>query len=128
MEVVRESQVGSEQEVVKEPSIAEIKAKKQELFLYMQNQIKELKPQLEYRRITTELAELRTRELKAEVEGYTYLAQLQQIKQGINEPKIHTLTQDDLDKIPVLVEKGFEVGDQIDLSKPPHEQVKFKKD
>ena len=98
----------------------DIKAKKHQMLLYMQNYVKEMKPQLEYQRVVTELAELRTREIKAKYELNHYLAEINKI----SEPKIHKITQEDLDKLPILVEKGFEVGDEIDLSIPPSEQIK----
>ena len=100
-----------------------IKAKKHQMLLYMQNYVKESKPQLEYQKVVTELAELRLRELKANVEFNHILAETKR-----TEPKTHILTQEDLDQLPILVEKGFEIGDEIDLSKSPSEQVKIKKD
>ena len=93
----------------------EVREKKHQMLLYMQHYIKEMKPQIEYQRVVTELAELRTREAKASVELQHYLLELNKK----STPNLVKITQDDLDKIPLLVEKGFIVGDEIDISKSP---------
>lgn len=116
MEVVRDEQP----QVNVEPIEQDVKAKKHQMLLYMQAYVKDVKPQLEYQRVKTELIELKAREAKATVELNHYLNELNKS----SEPKIYKITQEDLDKLPILVEKGFVVGDEIDLNIPPSEQIK----
>ena len=85
---------------------------KEELIAFFAEQVEVKKAQLELQMISTELAVQKAEELKA----LAFIAQMttqQSAKQEQPEGTPHTITQEDLDNNPELVEAGLSVGDDI---------------
>jgi hypothetical protein len=85
-------------------------------FLIEQIEVKELQAKLQD--LNTRLAKARAEELQA----ISFVAQLTNPRNEENEMVPHTLTQEDLDQNPELVDDGYEVGDSIVIPKPAEEK------
>lgn len=86
---------------------------KEEVVKFLQEQIEVKKVQLELQEINTKLATYRADELKA----LSFIAQMTNPKPPANAHP-HTITQEDMDENPELVEQGFKVGDEVLVEKP----------
>lgn len=85
---------------------------KEEIIAFFQEQIDVKSKQAELQELNTKLAVLRAEELKA----LAFIAQMTNPKQNGNpyEGDIpHTITQEDLDNNPELVDEGLKVGDEV---------------
>jgi hypothetical protein len=85
-------------------------------FLIEQIEVKEL--QVKLQELNTKLAKARAEELQA----ISFVAQMTNPRTEENEMVPHTLTQEDLDENPELVEDGYAVGDSIVIPKPVEEK------
>lgn len=93
---------------------------KEELINFFKEQIEVKKVQLELQELNTNLAVAKAEELKA----LGFIAQMtaqpgQKSAQPEGQP--HTITQDDLDNNPELVEAGVQVGDDVMIPTQPEE-------
>ena len=81
---------------------------KEEVVAFLSEQIEVKKVQLELQIINADLAEARSREVKA-------LGLIAQMTNPTPPPDAvpHNLTQEDMDQNPELVEQGFKVGDEV---------------
>ena len=81
---------------------------KEEVVAFLSEQIEVKKVQLELQIINDDLAEARSREVKA-------LGLIAQMTNPTPPPDAvpHNLTQEDMDQNPELVEQGFKVGDEV---------------
>lgn len=89
---------------------------KEEVIAFFQEQIDVKKVQYELQELNTKLAVARAEELKA----LTFIAQMTNPKAQGNEYEggiPHTITQDDLDNNPDLVDEGIKVGDEVLIPK-----------
>jgi hypothetical protein len=91
----------SEQTETKAPS-------KEEVILFMREQIDVKKVQLELQVLNADLAEARAREVKA----LGFIGQMTNPAPPADAVP-HNLTQEDIDQNPELVEQGFKVGDEV---------------
>ena len=85
---------------------------KEELIAFFAEQVEVKKAQLELQKISTELAVAKAEEMKA----LAFIAQMttqQSASQPQPEGTPHTITQEDLDNNPELLEAGLSVGDDI---------------
>jgi hypothetical protein len=83
---------------------------KEELITFFKEQIDVKKVQLELQELNTKLAVARAEELKA----LSFIGQITNPAAQQNGPtKPHTVTQDDLDANPELIEAGVKVGDEV---------------
>jgi hypothetical protein len=92
---------------------------KEELIAFFQEQIEVKKVQLELHEINAKIAVARAEELKA----MAFIAQMtnpQQSNSGGGTP--HTVTQEDLDANPDLVDAGLQVGDEVVIPNDVAEQ------
>ena len=80
---------------------------KEELIKFFQEQIDVKKVQFELQELNTKLAVARAEELKA----LGFIGQMTNPSQQNTQP--HTVTQEDLDANPELVEAGVAVGDEV---------------
>jgi hypothetical protein len=80
---------------------------KEELIKFFQEQIDVKKVQFELQELNTKLAVARAEELKA----LGFIGQMTNPSQQKTQP--HTVTQEDLDANPELVEAGVSVGDEV---------------
>lgn len=106
----------SEQTITEEQQIPT----KEELINFFKEQIEVKKVQLELQELNTNLAVAKAEELKA----LSFIAQMttqpgQKSSQPEGQP--HTVTQDDLDNNPELVEAGVQVGDDVMIPMQPEE-------
>lgn len=91
---------------------------KEEILLFLSEQVEVKEAQLKLQELNAALAEARAREVKA----LAFIAQMtnpQPTPQDVVAPDgaiPHTLTQQDLDDNPELVEQGFNVGDDVLVS------------
>ena len=81
---------------------------KEDVILFLTEQIEVKKVQLELQVINADLAEARSREVKA----LGFIAQMTN-PQPPADAIPHNLTQEDIDQNPELVEQGFKVGDEV---------------
>lgn len=81
---------------------------KEEVILFLTEQIEVKKVQLELQIINADLAEARSREVKA----LGFIAQMTN-PQPPSDAVPHNLTQEDIDQNPELVQQGFKVGDEV---------------
>jgi hypothetical protein len=100
---------------------------KEEVLLFLNEQIEVKEVQLRLQSLNADLAEARAREVKA----LAFVAQLTtpQPTQQDNIPEgaiPHTLTQQDLDDNPDLAEQGFKVGDDVLVNAEPVEEKSLK--
>lgn len=81
---------------------------KEEVVAFLSEQIEVKKVQLELQIINADLAEARSREVKA-------LGLIAQMTNPTPPPDAvpHNLTQEDMDQNPELIEQGFKVGDEV---------------
>ena len=81
---------------------------KEEVVAFLSEQIEVKKVQLELQIINADLAEARSREVKA-------LGFIAQMTNPTPPPDAvpHNLTQEDMDQNPELIEQGFKVGDEV---------------
>jgi len=99
---------------------------KEEILAMIAEQIEIKKAQAELQELNAKLATYRAEELKA----LSFIAQITNPQQPPTQP--HTVTQEDLDANPELVEAGVQVGDEVLI--PVQEEVmeqpkrKLKKD
>jgi len=99
---------------------------KEEILAMIAEQIEIKKAQAELQELNAKLATYRAEELKA----LAFIAQITNPQQPPTQP--HTVTQEDLDANPELVEAGVQVGDEVLI--PVQEEVmeqpkrKLKKD
>lgn len=85
---------------------------KEEIISFFQEQIEVKKYQAELQELNTRLAVNRAEELKA----LSFIAQITDPAKSENAYKggvPHTITQEDLDQNPELVEEGIKVGDEV---------------
>jgi hypothetical protein len=80
---------------------------KEELIKFFQEQIDVKKVQFDLQELNTKLAVARAEELKA----LQFIAQMTNPSQQQTQP--HTVTQEDIDANPELMEAGLKVGDEI---------------
>jgi hypothetical protein len=85
---------------------------KEEVVRFLQEQIDVKKVQLELQEINTKLASYRADELKA----LQFIAQMTN-PQPPADAVPHTLTQEDIDENPELVEQGLKAGDEVLIPK-----------
>lgn len=106
---------------------------KEEIMKFLSEQIEVKELQLKLQELNTGLAAARAEELKA----LAFIGQMSQAaakKEGIPDGVPHTITQEDLDNNPELVEAGVKVGDDVllpteDALKPEEaSSKKLKKD
>ena len=98
---------------------------KEEIIAFIKEQIEVKTVQLELQELNTGLASSRAEELKA----LAFIAQITQQGGGKPEGTPHTITQEDMDNNPELVEEGIKVGDEVIIpSMPPAEKRSLKKD
>jgi len=81
---------------------------KEEVVRFLTEQIEVKKIQLELQVLNADLAEARSRELKA----LGFIAQMTNPTPP-EDAVSHNLTQEDMDQNPELVEQGFKVGDEV---------------
>jgi hypothetical protein len=81
---------------------------KEELIKFFQEQIDVKKVQFELQELNTKLAVARAEELKA----LQFVAQITN-PQAQQQTQPHTVTQEDIDANPELVEAGVKVGDEV---------------
>ena len=91
---------------------------KEEIIKFLQEQIEVKKVQAELQDLNTRLAVGRAEELKA----LSFVAQLTNPQPQAT--KAHTVTQEDLDNNPELVEAGVQVGEEIMIPDYPQEEAK----
>jgi Na+-transporting NADH:ubiquinone oxidoreductase subunit NqrA len=106
----------SEQTITEEQQVPT----KEELINFFKEQIEVKKVQLELQELNTNLAVAKAEELKA----LGFIAQMTtQPGQKSSQPEgtPHTVTQDDLDNNPELVEAGVQVGDDVMIPTQPEE-------
>ena len=106
----------SEQTITEEQQVPT----KEELINFFKEQIEVKKVQLELQELNTNLAVAKAEELKA----LGFIAQMttqpgQKSAQPEGTP--HTITQDDLDNNPELVDAGMQVGDDVMIPTQPEE-------
>jgi len=82
---------------------------KEEVVRFLQEQIEVKSIQLELQKLNADLAEARARELKA----LNFISNMTIAKTDVPHGTPHTLTQEDLDANPELVEAGLKVGDEV---------------
>lgn len=85
---------------------------KEELIAFFQEQLEVKTAQLQLQEINTKLAVSRAEEMKA----LTFIAQMTSPKAAADPYQggtPHTITQEDLDNNPELIEDGIKVGDQV---------------
>lgn len=92
---------------------------KEEVVTFLQEQIEVKAIQLELQKLNAELAETRARELKA----LNFISNMTIAKNDVPHGTPHTLTQEDLDANPELVEAGLKVGDEVLKSEEPVEDA-----
>ena len=98
---------------------------KEEIITFIKEQIEVKTFQLELQELNTGLASSRAEELKA----LAFIAQMTQQGGAKPEGTPHTITQEDMDNNPELVEEGIKVGDEVIIpSMPPTEKRSLKKD
>jgi len=99
---------------------------KEEIIAFIKEQIEVKTVQLELQELNTGLASARAEELKA----LAFIAQMTQQNGGAKpEGTPHTITQEDMDNNPELIEEGIKVGDEVIIpSMPPTEKRSLKKD
>lgn len=91
---------------------------KEELMQFFQEQIDVKKVQLELQELNTKLAVARAEELKA----LSFVAQITNPQQNVPQGTVpHTITQEDLDANPELVDAGVSVGDEVMIPAPKEE-------
>lgn len=88
---------------------------KEEILAMIAEQIEIKKAQVELQELNAKLATYRADEIKA----LAFIAQMTNPQQPPTQP--HTVTQEDLDANPELVEAGVQVGDEVLI--PTQEQV-----
>ena len=94
---------------------------KEEIIAFFQEQIEVKKYQAELQELNTRLAVNRAEELKA----LSFIAQITDPTKTENAYKggmPHTITQEDLDANPELVEEGLKVGDEVIIPAPVQEK------
>jgi hypothetical protein len=91
-----------------DPQTAEQAPSKEEVVRFLTEQIEVKKIQLELQVINADLAEARSRELKA----LGFIAQMTNPTPPADAVS-HNLTQQDFDENPELTEQGFKVGDEV---------------
>lgn len=96
---------------------------KEEVIKFLQEQIEVKTVQFQLQELNTKLAVARAEEIKA----LGFIAQMTNPQPPANaEP--HTITQEDLDNNPEIVEQGFKVGDEVMVEKQePAKQRTLKK-
>lgn len=87
---------------------------KEEVVKFLTEQIEVKKVQLELQEINTKLAMFRADEIKA----LAIIAQMTNPQPPAN-AQPHTITQEDIDENPEIVEQGFKVGDEVLIEKTP---------
>lgn len=93
---------------------------KEEVILFLQEQIEVKQLQLELQELNMKIAHSRAEEIKAlQFIGEVTNPQGQQVPNGTP----HVLTQEDLDEHPDLVEAGLKVGDEVIKSEVPAEKA-----
>jgi hypothetical protein len=99
---------------------------KEEIIIFIKDQIEVKSVQLELQQLNTGLATSRAEELKA----LAFIAQMTQQGGAKPEGTPHTITQEDMDNNPELAEEGIKVGDEVIIpSMPPVEKSRsLKKD
>jgi len=93
---------------------------KEEIMGFLQEQIDVKKLQVELQELNTNLAALKAEELKA----LSFIGQMtnpQAAKEEQPQGTPHTVTQEDLDNNPELVEAGVAVGDDVIIPPQPEE-------
>jgi co-chaperonin GroES (HSP10) len=93
---------------------------KEEIMGFLQEQIDVKKLQVELQELNTNLAALKAEELKA----LSFIGQMtnpQAAKEEQPQGTPHTVTQEDLDNNPELVEAGVAVGDDVIIPAQPEE-------
>jgi len=103
---------------VNEPAKEQVAPTKEEVVKFLTEQIEVKKIQLELQTLNADLAETRSRELKA----LNFISNMTLAKQNVPQGTPHTLTQEDLDSNPELVEAGLKVGDEVLKSETPVEK------
>jgi hypothetical protein len=91
---------------------------KEEVILFLQEQIEVKEVQLKLQEINTKLASYRAEELKA----LQFIAQMTNPQPPANAVP-HTITQEDLDANPELAGQGFKVGDEVLMEPETKEEV-----
>ena len=91
---------------------------KEELIKFFQEQIDVKKVQLELQELNARLAVARAEELKA----LSFIAQV--TNPSAQQP--HTVTQEDIDANPELVEAGVQVGDEVMIPTNPSNETSTK--
>lgn len=92
--------------------------------------ISSLSEMIEVKKLQTELQELNTRMAVAraeEIRAIQFQAQVLNPQANNDNVQPHTVTQEDLDNNPDLVEAGVEVGEEILVPKKPAAEKKLKK-
>lgn len=85
-----------------------------------------LKEQIEVKSVQLELQEINEKLAKSIAGEYQAMQFVAQMKSPHKSPAVeHTITQDDLDNNPELVDQGFEVGDEVFI---PEEEIAPVKD
>lgn len=96
---------------------------KEEIMGFLQEQIDVKKLQVELQELNTNLAALKAEELKA----LSFIGQMTNpqatAKEGQPQGTPHTITQEDLDNNPELVEAGVAVGDDVMIPTAPEEEA-----
>jgi len=92
---------------------------KDEVVRFLKEQIEVKSIQLELQKLNADLAETRARELKA----LNFISNMTVAKNDVPQGTPHTLTQEDLDANPELVEAGLKVGDEVLKSETPIEEA-----
>lgn len=92
---------------------------KDEVVRFLQEQIEVKTMQLELQKLNADLADTRARELKA----LNFISNMTVAKNDAPQGTPHTLTQEDLDANPELVEAGLKVGDEVLKSETPVEDA-----
>jgi len=96
---------------------------KEEIMGFLQEQIDVKKLQVELQELNTNLAALKAEELKA----LSFIGQMTNPQAAAKEEQPqgtpHTVTQEDLDNNPELVEAGVAVGDDVLIPTAPEEEA-----
>lgn len=95
---------------------------KEEVILFLKDQLEVKRAQLELQELNTKLAAGRAEELKA----LQFIAQMTNPTPPADAVK-HNLTQEDMDQNPELVEQGFNVGDEVLVPKEQAAKRSLKK-
>lgn len=85
---------------------------KEEILAFLKEQIEVKNQQLQLQELNTKLAVSRAEELKA-------LSFIAQMTNPSSSGKPHTITDEDIQNNPELVEQGFKVGDEVMVEETP---------